>query len=109
MTDNSNKMSPYFEVAMDVAEVVKQKQEAYGNSFGKAGLILNIFYPAGIPVDCLDDALTIVRIVDKLFRIANQKNAFGENPYADIAGYSLLAIVRDQMKHPKTENVHGLE
>lgn len=32
----------------------------------------------------------VVRVVDKLFRIANHKDAFGENPWADIAGYAVL-------------------
>ena len=31
--------------------------------------------------------LAITRVVDKLFRIANRKDAFGENPWQDIAGY----------------------
>lgn len=88
-------LNPYFEAAMDVAEVVRDKQAAYGDAFGQSGKLLEVIYPNGIPVDKLDDALTIVRIVDKLFRIANQKAAFGESPYKDICGYCLLALVRD--------------
>lgn len=34
--------------------------------------------------------LCIVRIFDKLMRIANKKDAFAESPYADLAGYALL-------------------
>jgi len=32
----------------------------------------------------------LLRVIDKLFRIASQKEAFGENPWQDIAGYGLL-------------------
>lgn len=88
-------LNPYFEAAMDVADLVKSKQIAYGDSFGRSGKVLEILYPRGIPVEKLDDALTIVRIIDKLFRIANEKEAFMESPWTDVMGYSLLALVRD--------------
>ena len=88
-------INPFFEAALDVAETVKEKQMAYGDSFGQSGRILEILYPNGIAPDQLDDALTITRVIDKLFRIANQKEAFGESPWGDIAGYSILSVVRD--------------
>jgi hypothetical protein len=37
--------------------------------------------------------LTVVRILDKLFRIANSKDAFNEDPWFDIAGYAILKYV----------------
>jgi len=37
----------------------------------------------------------MIRIIDKLFRIATQKEAFGESPYRDIAGYGLLGVMKD--------------
>lgn len=42
-----------------------------------------------------DDMLAVVHNVDKLFRIAHSKHAFGESPYRDIAGYGLLGALRD--------------
>ena len=51
-------------------------------------------YPAGICPEQYDDLLTIARILDKLFRIANDPDAFDENPYQDIVGYALLAMKR---------------
>lgn len=92
----NNAMSPYFQAAVDIAELVEAKQLAYGDSFGNAGRVLHILFPDGIPVEKLEDALTIVRVIDKLFRIANQKEAFNESPWKDILGYALLAVVRDQ-------------
>lgn len=92
----SNQLNPYFEAAMDIAELVKDKQAAYGDAFGRSGKVLEILYPNGIPASQLEDALTIVRVIDKLFRIANQKDAFGENPWKDVMGYALLSVVREE-------------
>lgn len=93
---NPEDLNPYFKAAIDIAELVRDKQAAYGDSFGRSGKILEVLYPNGIPVHQLNDALTVVRVVDKLFRVANQKEAFGESPWSDIVGYGLLALVRDQ-------------
>ena len=38
------------------------------------------------------DVLTIARIWDKIKRIATDKDAFGESPYKDIAGYAILGV-----------------
>ena len=82
----------YEGLAKGVADLVYEKQIAYGDSFGKSGQVMKVLFPDGIPADKMDDALVIVRIVDKLFRIANQKEAFNENPYKDIMGYGLLGM-----------------
>ena len=74
----------------EIGRLVDEKQRAYGDSFGKSGAILRILYPDGIKIDQYDDALAVVRIIDKLFRIATDKDAFGESPYRDIVGYGLL-------------------
>lgn len=34
--------------------------------------------------------LAIVRVFDKMMRIATDKDAFGEDPWRDIAGYAIL-------------------
>jgi hypothetical protein len=86
----------YVERAQLVGELVTEKQTAYGDSFGKAGAVLQQLYPDGIPLAAYDDALVVVRIVDKLFRIATDKAAMGESPWQDIMGYALLALVRDE-------------
>lgn len=85
----------YKKLGNEIGELVQKKQAAYGDSFGKAGNVLRELYPDGIRPDQYDDALCIVRILDKLFRIATKKDAFGESPYRDIAGYSLLGAARD--------------
>lgn len=84
----------------EIGRLVETKQRAYGNSFGRAGDVLLALYPSGIPPEKLPDALTIVRVVDKLFRIATDRDALGESPWRDIAGYALLSVARVEREHP---------
>lgn len=78
----------------ELGKLVDQKQAAYGDSFGKSGDVMRLLYPNGIDSEQLDDALAVVRVVDKLFRIATNRDALGESPWEDIAGYGLLGAAR---------------
>lgn len=77
-----------------VGALVTRKQIQYGDSFGQSGKVMAILYPNGIKVHQMQDALLVVRIMDKLFRIAQRgldgQDLGGEDPYSDIAGYGLL-------------------
>ncbi|MCP3065803.1 hypothetical protein LXT21_44255 [Myxococcus sp. K38C18041901] len=84
----------YAALGAAVGHLVAEKQRAYGDAFGKAGQVLALLYPDGIPRTKLDDALSVVRVVDKLFRVATDRDALGESPWRDIAGYALLASER---------------
>lgn len=86
----------YHNAARKISELVVKKQAAYGDSFGKSGEIMKLLYPEGVPVEKMDDALTVVRVIDKLFRIATKKDALGENPWQDIMGYALLSVVKQE-------------
>ena len=88
----------YSRSAGKIVDVITVKQLAYGDSFGQAHQIMNILYPGGVNTGQMHDALTIIRIIDKFFRIANQKDAFGESPWKDIAGYALLKFCREDHK-----------
>ena len=90
MTDSDYIRGKYERRAADLGALVDKKNLSYGDSFRKSGDIFRILYPQGIKPKQLDDALVMVRVVDKLSRIANKKNAFGEDPWQDIAGYALL-------------------
>jgi hypothetical protein len=80
----------YEEVAAEIGRLVDRKQKAYGRSFDLAGQILAILYPHGIRPEQYDDLGSIIRILDKFFRIATSKHAFGEDPWQDVAGYAIL-------------------
>ena len=84
----------YEQIGSYVGKLVKVKQKAYGDSFGRSGECLRKMFPDGIKPEQFDDLLTIARILDKLFRIASDPTAFDENPYQDIVGYGLLGMKR---------------
>lgn len=86
----------YVDIGKSIGELVTEKQAAYGDSFGKSGAMMRILYPDGIPHEKMDDALTVVRVLDKLFRIATDRDALGESPWRDVAGYALLAVRRQE-------------
>lgn len=86
----------YKSIGEQIGALVNQKQAAYGDAFGKSGAIMRILYPNGIAPEQMDDALTVVRVVDKLFRIATDRDALGESPWQDIAGYAVLSVARVQ-------------
>jgi hypothetical protein len=90
----------YQQIASELAALVEKKQAAYGDAFGKSGAVMRILYPEGIPFEKLDDALCVVRVLDKLFRIATDRDALGESPWSDIMGYALLATVRAKAREP---------
>ena len=80
----------FIDTAVEIGALVTEKDKAYGSSFAKAGDFLRLLYPNGLRPEQYGDALLLVRIFDKQMRIATAKDALGENPYRDIAGYGLL-------------------
>ena len=88
------KNNVYKVLGEQIGDLVFEKQQAYGDSFGRSGECLRQMFPDGIRPDQYDDLLTIARMLDKLFRIANNPDAFEENPYKDIVGYGLLGVNR---------------
>jgi len=91
----------YEEIGSLIGALADKKNAAYGNSIHDAGKIMRILYPRGINPDQMDDALAMIRILDKMFRIATAKRAFGENPFQDIAGYGIVKC-RDLTNNPST-------
>lgn len=73
-----------------LGSLVDEKQAAYGDSFGRSGEVMKLLYPDGIKPDQYTDALAVIRVIDKLFRVATDRDALGESPWSDVAGYGLL-------------------
>lgn len=87
----------FYDYCGEVAATLEDKAMAYGNSFQQTGEFIKLLYPSGIPVEAYDDALTMVRMYDKMKRIANnpgRADPGGEDPFHDIAGYAVLAKIR---------------
>ena len=89
----------YKQIGEEIGSLVDKKNAAYGSSFAECHKILSVLYPNGIQPEQYTDALAIIRVIDKLFRIANKKDAFDESPWRDIAGYALLGLHNDQEEY----------
>jgi len=92
----SEALMKFEKIGTDIGKLVDEKNTAYGSAFEKSEEILKVLYPDGIKPRQYKDMLAVTRIVDKLFRIATQKEAFGESPFKDIAGYGILGVANDQ-------------
>jgi len=86
----------FLSVACEIGLLVREKNAAYGSSFAKCGDFLKLLYPDGMKPEQYGDALMLVRIFDKQMRIATAKDALGENPYRDIAGYGILGATGEK-------------
>ena len=84
------------EIGKTIGSLVEEKNIAYGDSFARSQEIIKILYPDGVKPEQYTDMLAITRVIDKLFRIATKKDAFGESPWKDICGYSILGIANDE-------------
>lgn len=91
------------ELSGEVARVLDSTNKAYGNSTEKSARILGLLYPDGIQPERLHDVRCMISILDKLSRIATDKDAFSESPWRDIAGYALLAYRHDLTEHEGRE------
>ena len=89
------KQADFEALGAQIGRLVAKKNAAYGSSFDNSGDIFKVFYPNGIRPDQYSDMLGMARVLDKMFRIAAKKRAFGESPWRDITGYGLLGSRRD--------------
>jgi hypothetical protein len=85
----------YEQIGMRIGALVDEKNRAYGDSFNKSHKFLELLYPEGIKIEQYSDMLALIRMFDKMMRVANQKEAFGENPFKDLAGYAILKSEED--------------
>lgn len=82
-------LNKYKLIGESIGKLVDEKNKQYGDSFNKSAEFLKILYPNGVPVEHYSDMLGIIRVFDKLMRIANG-NQGNENGWNDICGYSIL-------------------
>jgi hypothetical protein len=80
----------YEKIGTEIGKLVDEKNAAYGDAFNKSADFLNLLYPDGVKPEQYGDMLALVRDFDKSMRIATHKDALGENPWRDKAGYGIL-------------------
>lgn len=86
-----NKDDIFMQLATDLGKLLAEKNQAYGDAFSKTTQILTLLYPQGIKVEQFKDVHVLVRMLDKMSRIAQDNDPLGESPYKDLAGYAILA------------------
>jgi selenophosphate synthase len=94
----------FTELATSIGKLVEEKNKAYGNAFDRAGDFLRVLYPEGIKPDQYKDMLCIVRVFDKLMRIATSYEGTEEKKveaYSDLSGYGLLGL-RSSLEEQQT-------
>lgn len=94
-------MTDYAELGAAIGRLTAEKNKAYGDSFAKCGAFLELLYPDGVKVERYRDMLAIVRVWDKLMRIATHRDAMGEDPWRDVAGYALLGVANQAVTPDK--------
>lgn len=90
----------YEEKARQIGRIVDVKNQQYGNSINDTEGFLKLLYPKGIPIEEYRNLGLLVRIWDKLKRIANG-NKGDEDAWADLTGYGLLGISGAFRKDPR--------
>lgn len=74
---------------------VYEKNIRYGSAYKSTAACMKILYPQGIKPSELQDATIMVRVLDKLARIAN---GHFDDSWSDIAGYGLIGTLLHEKK-----------
>lgn len=91
-----------------IGATLQQKNLAYGDSFSKTPAILEVLYPDGVKPSQYRNLLTLVRMLDKINRIAAQtgNSRDSEDPFTDLAGYAILAqVLQESAKLDEKERI----
>lgn len=83
-----------FEAGEKQTLLVAEKNSAYGSAFEQITKLLEQLFPNGIPVHKYGDVSILIRMLDKVCRIANEQENFNnEDAWDDIMGYAMIAKV----------------
>jgi len=91
-------MLDFLKTATDLGRLLNEKNRQYGNSYIIVPDILRILYPTSIKPGQYGDALTIVRILDKISRRAAGNSDAAED-WRDIGGYGVVKLAEVEEKN----------
>lgn len=81
----------YEAAGIELGQLLDEKQIQYGDSFSQSGDFLKLLYPNGVEPKDYTHMLCLVRIFDKMARIASPSRSLDtESPFKDLAGYGML-------------------
>ncbi len=92
VADDPATLQDFLGLGEEIGRMLADKNRKYGDSYARMAHVLPMFYPDGVPGDHLLDAIFILRIIDKLMRIASAQGDDEEDPVKDIAGYAVLRM-----------------
>ncbi len=81
-------------IALEICDFVDQQHLREAST--RAGHIMGILYPNGIPPGQLCDALGVLRVLDQLARIAARTHQGTDSPWRRVAAQGLLGAVLDE-------------
>lgn len=84
----------YKETALKITGLLEEKNASYGDSIGTSAQAFKLLYPEGIKPEQYGNVLILIRIWDKMKRIAA---GHSEDSWQDIAGYA-IRMCRDEEK-----------
>ena len=94
--ENLEHQRDFIEAGYKMGLLVAKKNSDYGSAFEQVTQILKILYPNGIPVHQYENASLLIRMFDKVGRIANENVQFyNEDSWKDLVGYSLIKLVKN--------------
>ena len=88
-----NKKKDIVRITRDLGNLVYAKGQQYGDTISQTGKMMELLYPDGIRPHQYRDALCLVRIMDKIGRIAS---GHIEGSWDDIAGYAVRMMDLNQ-------------
>jgi hypothetical protein len=89
------KVGKYETKAVKIGQLVDKKNEQYGDAINVTGQFLELLYPNGIPLSQYNNVGVLVRMWDKMKRIANG-NLGDEDAFKDLCGYALLMMLDEE-------------
>ena len=102
----------YEAIGEEIGVLLNEMQAAYGDAFGKMKQVFDVFYPNGVQPHQYQNVLTMVRILDKLFRVSNlpesNEDRMHEEPWKDIAGYAILALSQRYLSEVTNEHSNSI-
>lgn len=90
--DYKDKLSSFDFKLQEISSLLDNKNQQYGSAYLKVPEIMKILYPEGIPSNQYSNVLTLIRMLDKICRIAHDNGNDPEDPWMDLAGYALLKL-----------------
>lgn len=92
----------FFDVGEKLVTKVAQKNNDYGSAFEQIEEILKVLYPNGVPVHQYGNMSLLVRMLDKVCRLANEREKFyNEDSWDDLIGYCFVGKVSNLRKGRK--------